>query len=57
VATTAYAVQGQPELRKLRDLVPRDADRLELKLTFVLEEGAWRLREVDGEGLELPYGG
>jgi hypothetical protein len=58
VTTTAYAVQGQPELRKLSDLVPRDADRLELKLTFTLEDGAWRLREVDGDGLDVPgFGG
>ena len=54
VTTTAYAVQGQPELRRLADLVPRDAERLELTLTFALEDGRWRLRAVDGDGLEMP---
>ena len=58
VTTTAYAVQGQPEVRRLGDLVPRDADRLELTLTFALEGGRWRLRAVDGEGLDVPgWGG
>jgi hypothetical protein len=58
VTATAYAVQGQPELRSLGDLVPRDADRLELTLTFALEDGRWRLRSVDGDGLDVPgFGG
>ena len=58
VTTTAYAVQGQPQLRRLGDLVPRDADRLDLTLTFALEDGRWRLRAVDGEGLDVPgWGG
>ena len=57
VTMTAYAVQGQPELRKLSDLIPRDAERFELTLTFALEDGRWRLRAVDGEGLDVPAWG
>jgi hypothetical protein len=54
VTTTAYAVQGQPEVRKLRDLVPREADRLELTLRFALEDGRWRVRAIDGDDLAIP---
>jgi hypothetical protein len=58
VTTTAYAVQGQPEVRQLRDLVPQDADRLELTLRFAREDGRWRVRAIDGDGLDLPgWGG
>jgi hypothetical protein len=54
VTTTAYAVQGQPELTRLRDLIPRDAERFELTLELALEDGRWRLRSVDGDGLDVP---
>jgi len=58
VTTTAYAVQGQPEMRKLGDLVPRDAERLELTLRLALEAGRWRVRAIDGDGLDVPgWGG
>ena len=58
VTTTAYAVQGRPAVRKLRDLAPQDAERLELTLRFAREDGRWRVRAIDGDGLELPgWGG
>jgi len=44
VTTTAYAVQGQPEVRKLRDLVPQDADRLELTLRLAARTALARAR-------------
>jgi len=58
VTTTVYAVQGKPEVRKLGDLLPQDADRLELTLTFALENGRWKVRAIDGDGLTVPgFGG
>ncbi len=58
VTTTAYVAQGRPEVKKLGDLVPQDADRLELTLTFALEHGRWKVRAIDGDGLALPgFGG
>lgn len=58
VTTTVYAVQGRPEVRRLGDLLPQDADRLELTLTFALENGRWKVRAIDGDGLAVPgFGG
>ena len=54
VQTTAYAIQGRPEVRKLADLVPQDADRLDLTVGFVLENARWKVRAIDGDGLVMP---
>jgi hypothetical protein len=54
VTTTAYAVQGRPEVKRPRDLLPQDAERLELTLRFAREDGRWRVRAIDGDGLMLP---
>lgn len=53
VTMKVLAIQGSPELKTAKDLLPTNARSFDLTLTMVKDDGDWRVAAIDG----LPRGG